>query len=479
MCPDIPVFSLTQTQVPSVIVWIDDSGVAHARDTKTGSIIAESADHASVLQAALNALSGVGGRVFVKSGEYRASAFTYLTVPERVAIEGEVGREGKPVLHLMGFKITNGWCRIENVRLVDDAQTPGSKAIYINQDASPYGHAQRVTIRNVEISKFDYGIINDNVNKATFGIFIRDVRSECRSGDLWLYYSIPTIEFFIADHANYAQTLDDYAVKIIGTGPLGGGGYLNHVEAMSAKKGIYIGDHLQLWADFLHADLCSGEGITVENCQECVFRMPRAALNGGYGLGIGSCQRCTFTDGLVNANNGHGISMGTAPGASFGCKGVAIIGFHIFDNKNGGIVVYAASADNYSIDIFVDDCILYNNGTGTTWANIHAYAPSRITVGKAVCRGGSGIPLGDNVTVVGQVVSDAGLAKNAGTATIPAGSTSATVNHGLLKAPSKVLVTPAANLGAVWVSNITSTQFTINCSTAPSSDTVVYWYAEV
>ncbi|MCC6051095.1 MAG: hypothetical protein LM580_10330, partial [Thermofilum sp.] len=246
MCPDIPVFSLTQTQVPSVIVWIDDSGVAHARDTKTGSIIAESADHASVLQAALNALSGVGGRVFVKSGEYRASAFTYLTVPERVAIEGEVGREGKPVLHLMGFKITNGWCRIENVRLVDDAQTPGSKAIYINQDASPYGHVQRVTIRNVEISKFDYGIINDNVNKATFGIFIRDVRSECRSGDLWLYYSIPTIEFFIADHANYAQTLDDYAVKIIGTGPLGGGGYLNHVETMSAKKGIYIGDHLQL-----------------------------------------------------------------------------------------------------------------------------------------------------------------------------------------------------------------------------------------
>ncbi|MCC6050477.1 MAG: hypothetical protein LM580_07205 [Thermofilum sp.] len=44
---------------------------------------------------------------------------------------------------------------------------------------------------------------------------------------------------------------------------------------------------------------------------------------------------------------------------------------------------------------------------------------------------------------------------------------------------SKVLATPTANLGAVWVSNITSTSFTINCSTPPSADTTVYWYAEV
>jgi hypothetical protein len=66
-----------------------------------------------------------------------------------------------------------------------------------------------------------------------------------------------------------------------------------------------------------------------------------------------------------------------------------------------------------------------------------------------------------------------------GTATIPAGSTSVTVNHDLLAAPSKVLATPTANLGAVWVENITSTSFTICCSTAPPADTTVYWYAEI
>ena len=57
MCPDIPVFGLTQTQYPNVVVWVDDSGVAHARDTRTGNIIAESSDHASVIGAALNALT--------------------------------------------------------------------------------------------------------------------------------------------------------------------------------------------------------------------------------------------------------------------------------------------------------------------------------------------------------------------------------------------------------------------------------------
>jgi hypothetical protein len=66
-----------------------------------------------------------------------------------------------------------------------------------------------------------------------------------------------------------------------------------------------------------------------------------------------------------------------------------------------------------------------------------------------------------------------------GAATIPAGQTSVTVNHGLALAPTKVLVTPTGNLGAVWITNITSTSFTINCSTAPAADTTVYWYAEV
>jgi hypothetical protein len=66
-----------------------------------------------------------------------------------------------------------------------------------------------------------------------------------------------------------------------------------------------------------------------------------------------------------------------------------------------------------------------------------------------------------------------------GTATISSGSTSVTVNHGLVCTPSKVLITPLAQpSGNLWVSNITSTSFTINISTAPSANLSVAWSAE-
>jgi hypothetical protein len=46
----------TPPEPHSVLVWVDDLGVAHARDGKTGKIIAEGSDHAAVLQAAIDAV---------------------------------------------------------------------------------------------------------------------------------------------------------------------------------------------------------------------------------------------------------------------------------------------------------------------------------------------------------------------------------------------------------------------------------------
>jgi len=71
------------------------------------------------------------------------------------------------------------------------------------------------------------------------------------------------------------------------------------------------------------------------------------------------------------------------------------------------------------------------------------------------------------------------LKRNSGTATIASGATSVTVNHGLVCTPSKVVITPLGQpSGNLWVSNITSTSFTINISTAPSSNLSVVWVAE-
>jgi len=72
------------------------------------------------------------------------------------------------------------------------------------------------------------------------------------------------------------------------------------------------------------------------------------------------------------------------------------------------------------------------------------------------------------------------VTENSGVATIPSGSTSVTVSHGLASAPSKVLVTPLGQPpGKIWVQNITNTSFDIITDTAPTADLRVAWYAEI
>jgi len=76
-------------------------------------------------------------------------------------------------------------------------------------------------------------------------------------------------------------------------------------------------------------------------------------------------------------------------------------------------------------------------------------------------------------------VRDWSTHRNRGTATISAGSTSVTVAHGLANTPTNVLVTPRADVGNVWVSARDATNITRSCSTAPATDVIVDWYAEV
>ncbi|KKN07497.1 hypothetical protein LCGC14_1066360 [marine sediment metagenome] len=98
---------------------------------------------------------------------------------------------------------------------------------------------------------------------------------------------------------------------------------------------------------------------------------------------------------------------------------------------------------------------------------------------------GRGVMLSQNkpgaVEVLKQVVPIArqvhsGVKEITGTATIVSGQTTIVVTHGLGKAPSleDISVTAGeagtADWGNLWVDNISSTQFTINCRTDPSTN---------
>jgi len=66
-----------------------------------------------------------------------------------------------------------------------------------------------------------------------------------------------------------------------------------------------------------------------------------------------------------------------------------------------------------------------------------------------------------------------------GVATIPNGSSSVVVDHGLYTTPQHVMLTGThSEVKDCWVTNVTSTQFTINAPAAVSANRNVYWWVE-
>jgi hypothetical protein len=90
---------------------------------------------------------------------------------------------------------------------------------------------------------------------------------------------------------------------------------------------------------------------------------------------------------------------------------------------------------------------------------------------------------GKTITVVGthtKVARNTGYVSEAsGSATITAGNTSITVNHGLASTPVRVSLTPSTDtLGARWwISATSSTQFTISINASQASNISFHWFA--
>jgi hypothetical protein len=71
------------------------------------------------------------------------------------------------------------------------------------------------------------------------------------------------------------------------------------------------------------------------------------------------------------------------------------------------------------------------------------------------------------------------VTENKGVATITASASYVTVTHGMASTPTKIIVTPFGNVGNCWISNQGTTTFRINVSSAPASNTLISWSAEI
>lgn len=113
-------------------------------------------------------------------------------------------------------------------------------------------------------------------------------------------------------------------------------------------------------------------------------------------------------------------------------------------------------------------------------------AAMRLSIGNAVDEGVADAVVGTDLPPIDGYLDPAfyHLERNSGTATLVSGNTSVVVTHGLRDTPplANIHVTPIEAWGSMaqfWVSNPTSTQFTINANADPTQDVDFAWSASV
>jgi hypothetical protein len=203
-------------------------------------------------------------------------------------------------------------------------------------------------------------------------------------------------------------------------------------------------------------------------------------------LATGKAQGIYFqsvTDGEIEGNDVSGAT-GSGIYVRSNNKRIKVLRNRSYNNNtgnsadNGGIFI--GNADYLSSSILIQGNILYDDQATPTQKyaiRIYANVQDLQIIGNDVigCQSKIGSMSSPTITIkdnIGYVL------ENEDSATLNSGSASVVVTHGLAKTPSSVIVTPAGNVGNIWVSNITSTQLTINVETAPGSNITLYWKAK-
>lgn len=250
-----------------------------------------------------------------------------------------------------------------------------------------------------------------------------------------------------------------------------------------------------------------GSGIRLE-AQSWIVTGCVAAQNGDWGIyQEGTCYGGIVSNNYCDANTDGGIYL-ACTGTSLPTR-VVVIGNRVYGTSADGILllgatnsvvvgnvlgggltrgigVYSAASDASSSGILVTGNVisgcttgvrLYDTGTGVSadvlaQGNLFSGNTANLSVSLAV---GATYRVSNNLGLV---------TESSGLATILSGATSVVVTHGLGITPSlqDIQVMAAENstndAGPLYVSTITSTQFTINCRADPGASNLdVVWQA--
>jgi len=262
-------------------------------------------------------------------------------------------------------------------------------------------------------------------------------------------------------------------------------------------SGLYVNNqYVKIWITQSYFEYNYQHGVYANLAGLIAINEAYIAYNKGNGVHIDSWGTIFISNSAIQYNQQGVVARGGY---------VYISSSNIVSNYKDGVYIARLT---YPVYVIVTGSMIANNGDGTsTYSNLRIDSERAVVAGNIIMenrspaktsyhvdmRGGTLVVEGNlfhGTPANGIINQTAGtlLARdniglttvNTGVATISAGSVRVTVNHGLVKSPSKVFITPLAQPpGRLWVENITSTSFDIVTDTAPATNLNVSWQAEV
>lgn len=242
------------------------------------------------------------------------------------------------------------------------------------------------------------------------------------------------------------------------------GGYL--VDASAASVVNLVGckasnDPIGIQIDGNAGSVCIS-GVQIAGCS-------------GTGLWLRYVSQKVVVSGVdIGVPNGAtGVKIGDST-AGYNSVGVTIAGLNIRGDSTAGTTGIDCDVANYFnlAGFHIENCnvgLRLNDGSNN---KLSVGSVSSCTTALSLVAGTTGV----HGTANWLLHDVAGLTyANSGSGSIADTLSSATVSHGLDGTPNVVVVTPAAQ-ETLWVSNITSTDFTVN-RTGTTGALTFYWYA--
>ena len=460
---------LSQPEPHSVLVWVDESGTARARDGRTGKIIAESTDHAAVLQAAIDSASALGGKVFVRSGKYVISST--VRVKPNVDVEFErnavrIGGGANPMFYVSGsnpvhfVRISGGY--FGSSTSGTNIFTVSGQGTFVLENMNfygDYGIRRNILPIRVVVSDNHFHVYVSNIFAyAKHLIRIekdpskRVLRQSVMIDRVTWYYDLTDPDATMIDI--YANAYELYYISASniygyfhGTGikmTTEGTGYIHFCRfsnvILDTDNGIYINAAGEEIADIFFSN---------------VFIYPKG--DNGYGFYATGKVHSIGADQLTIQFTYNTVLTGIAilPTEQTYTRGgfFRFTGLRLYDvNVPSDVGQRSIVTNSYVHDSVFEGTQLYLNHAQIQGSNVRVITPFSVKSGKATFSG-------DGST------------------------TQFKIPHGLAAAPSKVLVTPgSSDARGAFHATADATYIYVNYATAPPAGTnnvVLYWYAEI